>query len=151
MDTPLEGARILVVEAPYYKEIADGLFAGAEAVLTREGIHLERLQVPGAFEIPAAIAFAAVSGMGYHAHHGYLALGCVIRGATTHYDYICQESARKLMDLAVDHKLAIGYGILTCETIDQARERADPGRKNKGGEAAEAVLAMLRVKRRFGG
>ena len=148
MSDSLSGARVLVVEAPYYKDIAEGLFAGAEAVLTREGLLIERLEVPGAFEVPAAISYAAESAAGYHA---FLALGCVIRGATTHYDYICQESARALMDLSVGRGLAIGYGILTCETLAQAEERADPARKNKGGEAAEACLRMLSLKRRFGG
>ena len=143
----MSAPRILIVEAPYYAHIAEELARGAIAALEAAGATYERLSVPGAFEIPAAIAFAEAGGAGFD---GYLALGCVIRGETTHYDYVCGESARGLQDLAVQRKIAIGFGILTVENEAQALARASVGRKNKGGEAARACLAMIALKRRFG-
>ena len=116
--------------------------------LTEAGASYERFQVPGAFEIPAAIGMAADGGG--RPFDGYVALGCVIRGETSHYDYVCGESARALQDLAKGRGLAIGYGILTVENRDQAVERAAPGRRNKGGEAAAACLSMIALKRRLG-
>ena len=101
--------------------------------------------MPGAFEVPGVIAMAADSAR----YDGYIALGCVIRGETSHYDYVCGESARGLMTLAVDRRLAIGYGILTVENGDQAWVRADRQQKNKGKDAAEACLAMLRLRKQF--
>jgi 6,7-dimethyl-8-ribityllumazine synthase len=136
--------RVLIVLAPYYRHIADDLVAGATDVLAAAGAAHEIIEVPGAFEIPAAIKFASVRG-----YDGYLALGCVIRGETTHYDYICEESARGLQDLALKDGLAIGYGILTVENEKQALVRAARDKKNKGGEAARACLAMIELKRRF--
>ena len=109
---------------------------------------MNRVFVPGAFEIPAAIAHAAREPAAYD---GFVALGCVVRGETSHYDYVCGESARGLMDLSVREGLAIGYGILTVETLAQAEARADPARGDKGGEAARAALAMIALKRRFAG
>jgi len=129
--------RILIVEARFYTHIADFLVAGAIAAADRRGARHERVQVPGAFEIPAAIAFAAGR------FDGYVALGCVIRGETTHYDYVCGESARGLMELSIRPGLAIGYGILTVENEAQALERARPDRKNKGGGAMDACLDMV--------
>ena len=108
---------------------------------------LDRVFVPGAFEIPGAIAHAARS----KAYDGFVALGCVVRGETSHYDYVCGESARGLMDLSIRKRFAIGYGILTVENIAQAEERADPARGDKGGEAVRACLAMIALKRRFAG
>src|SRR5260370_26257986 len=105
----VKGARILIVESRYYEDIADALIAGAEREISRNGALSERVVVPGAFEIPGAIALAAEH------YDGFIALGCVVRGETTHYDYICGESARGLMDLAVQKKLATGYGILTVD------------------------------------
>jgi len=137
---------ILIVEAPYYAHIAEALARGALAVLDAAGATYERIAVPGAFEIPAAINFAVAANARYD---GYLALGCVIRGETTHYDYVCQESARGLQDLALVHKLAIGFGILTVETEAQALARAGTER-NKGAEAARACLAMVAAKHRLG-
>ena len=141
-----DGPHILIVEARYYDDIADALLQGAEQALAEAGATVERLTVPGAFEIPAAIAWALESSSRYD---GYLALGCVIRGETSHYDYICGESARALQDLACDRGAALGYGILTCENQDQAWARAKVGERNKGGEAAKACLAMIGVKARF--
>lgn len=143
---------VLIVEARFYEDIADELAKGAVAELEDAGATLERVAVPGAFEIPAAIRMAVRSmdfASGRRRFDGYVALGCVIRGETSHYDYVCGESARKLQDLACDHTLAVGYGILTCENRDQAWERAAVSRKNKGGEAARACLTMLDLKRRF--
>lgn len=146
------GPHILIVEARYYEDIAAALLRGAEEVFTEAGATFERLAVPGAFEIPAAIARAVEAvGSGGARYDGYLALGCVIRGETSHYDYICAESARKLQDLACDRGAALGYGILTCETHDQAWARARVDGRNKGGEAARACLAMIVVNDRFAG
>jgi 6,7-dimethyl-8-ribityllumazine synthase len=147
-----ERPHILIVEARYYEDVGEELLAGAVDSLTRAGCSYEIVRVPGAFEIPAAVKIS-VRSLDFYAGRqrpdGYVALGCVIRGETTHYDYVCQESARKLQDVATDHCLALGYGILTCETHAQAMARADRQRKNKGGEAAGACLQMLDVKKRF--
>lgn len=139
----VKGARILIVESRYYPDIADALISGAEREIAKNGAISERLVVPGAFEIPGAIALAAGR------YDGFLALGCVIRGETTHYDYVCGESARGLMDLTVQKKLAIGYGIVTVETMAQAEARAFIDRGNKGGDAAHACLAMVALGRRW--
>ncbi|MBM3561352.1 MAG: 6,7-dimethyl-8-ribityllumazine synthase, partial [Alphaproteobacteria bacterium] len=116
---------LLVVEARFYPYISDWLWQGAERAMTAAGATWERLAVPGAFEIPGAFAMAAAGGVGPGARpfDGYVALGCVVRGETSHYDYVCGESARGLMDLAVRDRLAIGYGILTVENGAQAEER----------------------------
>src|SRR5215469_3775005 len=139
----VKGARILIVEARFYNDIADTLFAGAEREIKKNGGVCERVGVPGAFEIPGAIALAAGR------YDGFVALGCVIRGATTQYDYVCGESARGLMDLAVHKRLAIGYGIVTVETMEQAKARAFTDRGDKGGDAAHACLAMVALGRRW--
>ena len=141
---------ILLVVAPYYREISAQLVAGTVAELERAGATWERLDVAGAFEIPAAIAIAHHGRGGRRPFDGYVALGCVIRGETSHYDHICTETARAIQDLAVVHHLAIGFGVLTCENGEQARVRAAVDRKNKGGEAARACLATLAVKQSFG-
>ncbi len=143
----VKGARILIVESPYYTEIAAALVAGAEREIEKNGAKAERVAVPGAFEIPGAIALAA-SKKGKR-YDGYVALGCVIRGETSHYDYVCGESARGLMDLAVQQKLAIGYGIVTVNTMEQAEARAFIDRGDKGGDAAHACLAMVALGRRW--
>ena len=138
-----DGARLLVVEARFYTGIADALVAGAEREAALYGASIERVAVPGAFEIPGAIAMAA------DRYDGFIALGCVIRGETTHYDYVCGESARGLMDLAVQRRLAIGYGILTVENEEQAWARAAVDRGDKGGDAAHAALALVALRRRW--
>ena len=147
-----ETPHLLIVESRYYEDVAAELLSGATAALEAAGASSERIEVPGAFEIPAAIRMA-IRSMDFYAGRrrfdGYIALGCVIRGETSHYDYICTESARKLQDLAVNYTLALGYGILTCETHDQAMERAAVNRKDKGGDAARACLAMIGVKQHF--
>ncbi len=153
MPAPDVTPHILIVEARFYEDIAEELAKGAIAVLEEAEVTYERLAVPGAFEVPAAIRMA-VRAMHFHPHRrrfdGYVALGCVIRGETTHYDYVCQESARGLQNLALEFTLALGYGILTVENEAQAWERARVDGKNKGAAAARACLAMIEAKRRFG-
>ena len=136
---------ILIVNSPYYQEISDELVAGAKQHLYDAKATHEIIDVPGAFEIPAAIRFAMTN----KKYDGFVALGCVIRGETTHYDYVCGESARGLMDLSVQHHAAIGYGILTVETMQQAQIRADRKQGNKGAVAAQACLRMIELKRKF--
>jgi 6,7-dimethyl-8-ribityllumazine synthase len=143
----VKGARILIVESRYYVEIADALIAGAEREIKKNGATSERVVVPGAFEIPGAISLAAARETGRY--DGFVALGCVIRGETTHYDYVCGESARGLMDLTVRDRLAIGYGIVTVNNADQAWARAAIDRGDKGGDAAHACLAMVALGRRW--
>ena len=158
MSTPSSASHIrtphiMIVEARYYEDIGEELLRGAVAVLDQAGASYERHPVPGAFEIPAAVRYAVLArDRGHEAARfdGFLALGCVIRGETSHYDYVCNESARGLQDLACGNGLAIGYGILTCENRDQAWARAAVDRKDKGGEAARACLRMVALKRHFG-
>lgn len=142
-------SRILIVEARFYEDIADELVKGAIAAAKEAGIEFDRIEVPGALEIPAAIAIAAQRTDG-EPYAGYVALGCVIRGETSHYDYVCGESARGLQDLALWEGLSIGNGILTVENRDQAWVRAAVDKKNKGKDAADAALALVALKRRFG-
>jgi 6,7-dimethyl-8-ribityllumazine synthase len=138
-------AHILIVTSPYYPEITDELLKGAKATCDAKGATYEEITVPGAFEIPPAIRFALNS----RKYDGYIALGCVIRGETTHYDYICAESARGLMELALTHNAAIGYGILTVETMQQASVRANVHQGNKGKDAAEACLKLIELKKHY--
>ena len=147
-----DSPRILIVEARFYKDIADQLVAGAISALNNAGFQHERLAVPGVFELPAAIRMALRSveyGSDAHPYAGFLAFGCVIRGETDHYDHVCREASRALMDLATEYSLAFGFGVLTCDNRAQAEARAAVDRKNKGGEAAEACIQMINVKRHF--
>ncbi|HSF94891.1 MAG TPA: 6,7-dimethyl-8-ribityllumazine synthase [Thermohalobaculum sp.] len=137
--------RLLIVAAPFYRKIADDLIAGARAVLDAAGAVHELVEVPGALEVPVAIRLAAASG----AFEGYVALGCIIRGETTHYDTVCNDSSRGLMLLGIERGLAIGNGILTCENMAQAAVRADPSEMDKGGGAAAAALHLVALARRF--
>ncbi len=152
-----DAPRLLIVEARFYAEIADELARGAIAVLEGAGAGFERVAVPGAFEIPAAIRFALdVDGGGpaqtaRSRFDGFVALGCVIRGETSHYDYVCGESARGLQDLAITYGLALGYGILTVETREQAWVRASIDQGDKGGVAARAALEMIALRRHLAG
>lgn len=144
---------VMIVEARYYERIADEVGRGALRVIAEAGATYERFTVPGAFEIPAAVYLGMQSGRNgaaRRAFDGFVALGCVIRGATTHYDYVCGESARGLQDLAIRHGLAIGYGILTVDTEEQAWERAALDRLDKGGDAARACIEMIALRRRLG-
>lgn len=136
---------ILLVVAPFYDGITDHMIVGAQRVLQEASCHSEIISVPGALEIPGAIALAAQSGR----FSGYVALGCVIRGETSHYDTVCMESARGLMDLTLYHRLAIGNGIITVEDEQQAHARANPNDKNKGGEAAKACLALMKLREKW--
>ncbi|MEO0983190.1 MAG: 6,7-dimethyl-8-ribityllumazine synthase [Pseudomonadota bacterium] len=138
-------ARVLIATSRYYEDISLELESGAGEVLAAADVTVETIEVPGAFEVPGVIAMAADSAR----YDGYIALGCVIRGETSHYDYVCGESARGLMTLAVERRLAIGYGILTVENKDQAWVRADRKQKNKGKDAADACLAMLELRKKF--
>jgi 6,7-dimethyl-8-ribityllumazine synthase len=135
---------VLIVEARYYAHVSDALLKGAEAALDKAGARYASITVPGAFEIPAAIAWAART----RKYDGYVALGCVIRGETTHYDHVCQECARGMQDLALAGH-AVGFGVLTVENVDQAFKRARIDEKDKGGEAARACLAMIALKRKL--
>lgn len=139
--------RILIVNSPYYKHISEELQKGAIEALEAadDECDVETIMVPGAFEVPGAIAMAADSAR----YDGYIALGCVIRGETTHYDYVSGESARGLMYLSTDRRLAIGYGILTVENEAQALARAERDRGNKGRDAAIACLEMLKLRKKF--
>lgn len=137
------GPHLLIVEARFYAEIADQLLEGAGRVLRTAGASFDRVTVPGALEIPAALRMAIDCGR----YDAFVALGCVIRGETAHYDIVAGESARGLTQLAVRQRALIGNGILTCETGQQARLRADPDGKDKGGAAARAALALLQIKR----
>lgn len=136
---------VLIVESRYYPDIAEDLARGAGAALDAAGVPYERLAVPGVFEIPGAIRLVARSRRG-RGIGGYIALGCVIRGETDHYDHICREASRALMNLTLEDGLAVGFGILTCPTAEHARVRAAPDKKNKGAEAARACLGMLALK-----
>jgi 6,7-dimethyl-8-ribityllumazine synthase len=139
---------LLLVEATYYAHIAALLRQGAERAVAEAGATCEAVSVPGAFEIPAAIAFAAKAAERFD---GFVALGCVIRGETSHYDHICSETARALQDLALRDGIVSGYGILTVENEAQALVRAAPDGRDKGGEAVRACLALIELKRRFQG
>jgi 6,7-dimethyl-8-ribityllumazine synthase len=140
------GARFLVVEARYYDGIGDMLLAGARRALEAAGASLDIINVPGALEIPAAIHLALQSG----AYAGAVALGCVIRGETYHFEIVAGESSRAIMDLTVQQDYAIGNGILTTENEEQAVVRADPHQGDKGGDAARAALALFGLKQRYG-
>jgi 6,7-dimethyl-8-ribityllumazine synthase len=145
------GARFLIVEARFYDEIGALLLEGAKRAFAAAGAECEALRVPGALEIPVAMAIALdaaeQSGKPYQ---GAVALGCVIRGETYHFEIVAGESARALTDLAVARKLAFGNGILTVETEEQALVRADFDKGDKGGDAARAALALYRIKQTAG-
>ena len=138
--------KVLIVEGRFYESLSDALLEGARSTLAAFGAEVEVATFPGALEIPAAIAMADKWGD----YDGYVALGVVIRGETHHFEIVANESARGLMALATDERLAIGNGILTVEDDEQAWERADATRLDKGGAAAAAVLSMIALRRRFG-
>ena len=136
---------ILIAEARFYDDITDELVQGAQAVLDAASATFETVAVPGAYELPAAVRMAMERGR----FDGYIALGCVIRGETSHYDYVCGESARGLMALCTEHGIALGYGILTTENRDQAWVRASRADKDKGAVAARACLQMIALRCAF--
>ncbi len=137
---------ILIVAANFYPDVTGELLNGARATLTHLNATFDEIEVPGAFEIPAAINLAIQS----KKYDGYVALGCVIRGETSHYDYVCGESARGIMNLALNKNAAIGYGILTVENMEQAFVRANVTEGNKGRDAVEACLKLVALKNQFG-
>jgi len=146
-----KGARVLVVEARYYDDIADALLAGAMKALREAGAEVEVVSVPGSLEIPGAIAIAVEAGRRKHrAYDGAVALGCVIRGDTIHFEIVSQQSARGLMELAIAQRFPIGNGIITVDTEAQAWARARAEEQDKGGDAARAALALIGVKQKFG-
>lgn len=140
-----DSPNVLIVAAPFYRDIANNLIAGARAALEAGGCRHDLIEVPGALEIPTAIRLAE------NAYEGFVALGCVIRGETTHYETVCNDSSRALTLLGVERKICLGNGILTVENRAQAEVRADPAQMNKGGGAAEAALHLMALARRFRG
>jgi 6,7-dimethyl-8-ribityllumazine synthase len=138
--------RLLIVVAPYYRDIADNLVAGARAIASQCGAECDLIEVPGALEVPTAIALAERQAN----YDGYVALGCVIRGETTHYDTVCNDSSRALSLLGLQGA-CIGNGILTVENRPQAEVRADPTGQNKGGGAAAAALHLIALSRKWAG
>ena len=140
--------KVLIVDANFYEDLASELVRGAVAELEKRGISYERLSVPGALEIPSAISLVS-QGNEAKLFAGYIALGCVIRGETSHYDIVCGESARGLSKLALDKNLAIGNGILTVDNWEQAWARASVLKKNKGRDAAIACLSLFEIKQRY--
>jgi 6,7-dimethyl-8-ribityllumazine synthase len=138
--------KLLIVVAPYYRDIADNLIAGAKATATQAGAGVDVIEVPGALEVPTAIALAERQA----SYDGYVALGCVIRGETTHYDTVCNDSSRAISLLGLQGA-CIGNGILTVENRPQAEVRADPAGQNKGGGAAAAALHLIALSRKWAG
>lgn len=138
-----EPTRLLIVAAPFYRDIVGQLIAGARAAIETAGASHELVEVPGALEVPTAIRLAEGR------YDGFVALGCVIRGETTHYETVCNDSSRALTLLGVERRIPLGNGVLTVENRAQAEARADPARMNKGGGAAEAALHLIALARRF--
>ncbi|MEZ5903403.1 MAG: 6,7-dimethyl-8-ribityllumazine synthase [Alphaproteobacteria bacterium] len=134
--------KALIIEAPYYADVAALLRSGAEAELKKENIAYDIISVPGALEIPAALNLSL-----HNKYDIYIVLGCIIRGETSHYDIVCNESARGIYALVLEHKLALGNAILTVENEAQALKRADPAHKNKGRDAVQAALAINAIKK----
>jgi len=144
---------VMIAISRYYEDVAENLLAGATKVLDADKVSYEIVEAPGAFELPAAIRIAVRSMdffTGRQRFDGFIALGCVIRGETSHYDLVCDETARGLQQLAIEHTLALGFGVVTCEDRDQAMHRAKPDGKDVGGHAARACLHMVGLKHQFG-
>ncbi|MCB9995944.1 MAG: 6,7-dimethyl-8-ribityllumazine synthase [Rhodospirillales bacterium] len=135
---------VLIIESRFYDHISDGLLDGAKHALDDAGASYDLITVPGAFEVPAALKMAMSD-----KYDAYVVLGCVIRGETSHYDLVCNESARGVYDLVLEHELALGNGIITVENEAQALARARRSEKDKGGGAAQAALKMLEIKRQL--
>jgi 6,7-dimethyl-8-ribityllumazine synthase len=143
---------VLIVRAPYYQGVVDGLTEGAARILDEAGARHETLDVAGAFELAQAIRIAvSVARAGGRRFDGFVALGCVVRGETDHYDFICQASMQGLMQVALDHAVALGTGLLTVDSLAQAEARSGQDGHNKGAEAAVAALVQISVARRLGG
>jgi 6,7-dimethyl-8-ribityllumazine synthase len=147
----VKGARILIVEARYYDDIADALLAGATKALKEAGAQFDCISVPGSLEIPAAIAIALDAAQSKRRpYDGAVALGCVIRGETIHFEIVSHESARGLLDLSVARKIPVGNGIITVENEAQAKARASVNGEDKGGGAVRAALSLVNLKKRLG-
>jgi 6,7-dimethyl-8-ribityllumazine synthase len=146
-ETPLQGAHVLIVESGYYEDIAAMLLAGTKRTLDAEGVRYDVITVPGALEIPQAMVIVLNSAYGAESYDGIVALGCVIRGETSHYDIVAEESARALMDIGLNREIPVGNGILTVNDVSQAKVRAALDGGDRGGAAARAVLSLLRLQR----
>jgi len=138
---------LLMLRAPYYRDVVEGLTRGAERILRQAGATFETLDVAGAFELPQALRIAL---RGSRRYDGYVALGCVVRGETDHYDHICRETISGLMAVALQFGLAMGQGVLTVHRLDQAMARSGQDGHNKGAEAAAAALGQIGAARRLG-
>jgi 6,7-dimethyl-8-ribityllumazine synthase len=145
--TPLQGVRVLIVESGYYEDIAAMLLAGAKRAFDAAGVGYDVVTVPGALEIPQAMVIVLNSAFGAESFDGVVALGCVIRGETSHYDIVAGESARALMDIGVNQEIPVGNGILTVNSHAQAKMRAALDGGDKGGAAAKAVMSLVRLQR----
>lgn len=142
---------VLIISARFYEDIADELLRGATEELRGNDVEFEEIAVPGSLEIPLALSLALANGFVGRAgrHRACIALGCVIRGQTSHFDVVARESASGLSQLAVQHGVPIGSGIITCENMEQAWERASVDGRNKGGDAARACLTLMRLEEQF--
>lgn len=147
-------ARVLIIEAPYYEDITNELGRGASAVLDQAGVGYDWIPVPGALEIPQAFGQLVTAGQfdigGKGVYSGLVALGCIIRGETSHYDIVCNNTNHWLMDIAIRNAIPVGNGILTVDDERQAMERARGGADGKGGDAAKACLRLMRIAQRVG-
>ena len=142
---------ILIIEARFYDEIADGLLDGAKRALTAAGAKIHVVTVPGILELPAAAAFAfRPDRKGGQRYDGFVALGCAVKGETDHYEHVCRESMNGVQRVALDHGAPCGNGILTCPTWELAQDRADPARGDAGGRAARACLRLIELKSEMG-
>lgn len=140
-------AKFLVIEARYYTAIADSLLDGVKQALDKAGATFDVITTSGAYELPATLNFAVQANQhGKTVYDGFILLGCVIRGQTTHYDQILDSIFPKVLDLSIDYNLALGMGVLTCESVEQAEYRADKDKKDYGGAAARAALRMVELK-----
>ena len=138
---------LLILRAPYYRDVVDGLTTGAERILREAGATFETIDVAGAFELPQALRIAL---RGSRRFDGFVALGCIIRGETDHYDFICRTTMDGFMTVALQFGIALGTGLLTCDTLAQAQARSGQDGHNKGAEAAAAALLQINAARRFG-
>jgi 6,7-dimethyl-8-ribityllumazine synthase len=140
--------RLLVIQAPYYEQVVGGMRRGAERVFADAGASAEVVDVAGAFELPAALRMALLSQAGSR-FDGYLILGCVVRGETDHYEFICDAVCQGVMDISTETGAAIGFGLLTVDALPQAVARSGEGKMNKGAEAAQALLGQIALRRRW--